>query len=136
MIRALIKRSLRRKPKEEIITILYTIDNDACEWSRWNIKLTPKEARLYRRAVKKKQDLLDVLRLDSVLARAEKEIMAFEQEDYPPRVIFDDPNYPAGKPDDSISLFLCPSSTIAKVEKMLREYEKSANINCGEDKTL
>ena len=43
--------------------------------------------------------MLDVLKLDPVLERAEREIMAYEGVDRPPRVIFDDPNYPAVAPN-------------------------------------
>ena len=129
MIRALLERTKRRPPIEESVTILYTINLEACEWSKWSIKLTPKETRLFRKSVKKKRDLLDVLKLDSVLERAEREIMAYEGIEHPPRVIFDDPNYPAvapNSPEDSIFAFVEDWNVRVKVEKMMLEYEKSS----------
>ena len=133
-MRALKTWAERRERKATVIKLCYTADHDAHEWSKWEIALTPKEERLYQRSVRKKRELLDVAKLDPVLERAEHEIMEALCLERQPRVIFDDPNYPAIAPDAVLDLIRDECQQMKKVTKMLLWYEEHGYENLDEDK--
>lgn len=107
--------------KESSCVILYTISDDAQEWREWSILLSQREERIYRRAIKNKIYLEDVLSLSTVLDRAEFEIMEHENLDYPPRVIIKDPNYPAEEPN--IKREFIHEEHFQEVKRLLHEHE-------------
>lgn len=91
----------------------YSINDNAHEWSKWDLKLTPKEWIIYRFSVFFKIDLGSVFKLEKALDRAREEIRAMHGKDLNPneriRVLFFDPNYGNDPPD-------CPLMHIHKPE--------------------
>ena len=103
---------MKKREKTMKVPVLYALDDEATEWSEWELELTPKEARIYRRAVRWKKDLQDVFKLGDALDRAEEEIKAMcvkEIADFDPKklmmITFLDPNYGNEPPD--YSPFIC-----------------------------
>ena len=111
------------------VTVLYAIDSAATKWSEWEMELKWLEALAYKWAVLTKTYLGKVRKLDSVLDRAEEEIMVHENVTACPKILIRDPNHKENLPRFTGDFVTDSGEQMKTVHKLLREYEEEEKRN-------